>query len=247
MCILAKLTIYLLRGKFWTCSLGTVSPLIQLAFPFHSAMSPFLSEYPTLYQLFSPSDILTNCYSSVIHLSILLSTLPRTNKFLAHLHGGHASTVLTDYELSQPNTQQMSATKSSNTSAGEVTEPSESHPRSRSQSVGHDSLPLKLIPSLETKFSTSVSSRKTSRTAQSEKKTKSKKRSVEDWRTYVGLAMGSKPDEETSTSSLYNVSGIGGVVVGKELKQEVEYVPSKGGQGTRYHVAKVERRGSKVS
>ncbi|KAF2659216.1 hypothetical protein K491DRAFT_689340 [Lophiostoma macrostomum CBS 122681] len=158
----------------------------------------------------------------VVHLSVLLATIPRTNRFIPSLQ----STRLTDFELSS---------KHSTSNPGALpTAPDKSHRRGRSTSdSGHSNrslvdLPLKLTPSLERNFRTHI----TSQTERHEDK--SEKDGVGDWRRYIGRAK----DDEVRTAFGEHI------IQTREVTQEIEVVAP---QKSKWTIAKPRRlsRGTK--
>jgi hypothetical protein len=174
----------------------------------------------------------------VIHLSVLLATAPRTNRFIDALQTMHTSTLLTDFELANQNGRTPNVlSKRSLSTSGALTSvttktPSKQHSRSKSHSPSRSNrsgeeplvdMPLKLTPSGEQNFTTEITSHEEQRHSQS------KKYHTDDWRKYLHR---SKNDEEMNISSMFSwnsraSNGHSQIVKTREVTQEVEVVPPK--------------------
>lgn len=184
-----------------------------------------------------PVDVSANSNSCVIHLSVLLATIPRTNRFIDALQTMHTSTLLTEFELANPNggapivlPKHSLSTSGALTSAGTKTT-SKSHTRSKSRSPSRSNrsgeeplvdMPLKLTPSGEQNFRTHITSQEEQRHSQS------RKYHLDDWRKYLHR---SKHDEEMNLASMFSWNstshGHERIVQTREVTQEVEVVPPR--------------------
>ncbi|KAF2867083.1 hypothetical protein BDV95DRAFT_610967 [Massariosphaeria phaeospora] len=184
----------------------------------------------------------------VIHLSVLLATIPRTNRFMTALQSMNTTTIISDFELASPNGQQRAgpkpalstATDTADTNDTLIRPQSPSHSRSPSPTArshapsmsrsnkSHEPLvgpPLKLTPSVEQNFHTYISSQ-TPQDSQEERKNNTKTKKIDDWKKYLGRQ---KKGEETNLSSLFswNSRTSQRIVQTREVIQEVEVVPPR--------------------
>lgn len=186
--------------------------------------------------------ICTDLSSCVIHLSVLLATLPRTNRFIAALHSGHTNTLITDFELAHPNgaSHALSTGKSSiNTSKAlsDTTAPNDRPSRERSTSPSRRSsrsreplvdVPLKLTPSVEQNFSTQIVSQAQQQSHEDRKQANAKKYKEDDWRKYLRR---NRNEEDMNLNSMFSWTSRTSygerIVQTREVTQEVEVVPPK--------------------
>jgi hypothetical protein len=174
----------------------------------------------------------------VIHLSVLLATIPRTNRFIDALQTMHTSTLLTDFELTNPNgripnmlpKRSLSTSGALTSTTTNIPSKQQSHTKShsptRSNRSGEEPLvdmPLKLTPSGEQNFTTQITSHEEQRHSQS------KKNHTDDWRKYLHRT---KPEEEMNLSSMFSWNsrtshGHERIVQTTEVTQEVEVVAPK--------------------
>ncbi|KAF2192734.1 hypothetical protein K469DRAFT_654560 [Zopfia rhizophila CBS 207.26] len=244
-----RVTVIVLFGSRLVVCLVAIAQLVTVSRNLHKEDQTWHSFGPVVWEL------------CVIHLSVLLSTLPRTNRFISALQATHTTALLTEYELSHPNgVQTLTRRRSISTSGGitskseGITEPSEAHTRSRSVSRSSQSrdplveMPLKLIPSLDQNFSTHISSQNANEAYDGRKHHKyPKKYSVDSWKNLARLN-GRKNDEETNTSGMltWRSSGSGPgeqIVATREVTQEVEYVWPR---ESRWNISRSQRQSQNV-
>ncbi|ORY19758.1 hypothetical protein BCR34DRAFT_551640 [Clohesyomyces aquaticus] len=172
-----------------------------------------------------------------INLSVLLSTIPRTNRFISALQTSHATTLLTEFELAHPNGTQLSGPKRSLSTSRAISEPCEAHhARSRSHSRSNQSReplvvePLKLTPSWDRNFSTHISSQSDNDAAhQRDNRKNSKKYSIDDWKNFVQMSGADSQDDDT-TAGMFSWKSRASqkkIIKTREVRQEVEYITAR--------------------
>ncbi|KAF2731044.1 hypothetical protein EJ04DRAFT_21868 [Polyplosphaeria fusca] len=165
----------------------------------------------------------------------------------------HASTLLTEYELSHPpNGPPLPMPKPSvdlSTSGGITVAPSEAQNRSRSPSRTSNrsreplvDVPLKLTPSVEQHYSAHVTSTVDARGAHEQRKhvRNSKKYELNDWKKY--MTKSGKSDLSSNTSSMFSWNSRTSygerIVQTREVRQEVEVVEPR---ESRWTLSKIRR------
>ncbi|KAF2467216.1 uncharacterized protein BDR25DRAFT_305654 [Lindgomyces ingoldianus] len=241
-----RITVIVLFGsRFIVCGVA-IGQLIAVSRHIHDRDQTFNNVTHVIWEL------------CTINLSVLLSTIPRTNRFIAALQTSHATTLLTEFELAHPNGTlagtQASGPKRSLSTSGAVSEPCEAHHgRSRSHSRSNQSrdplveLPLKLTPSWDRNFSTHISSQSDNDAAEDRDNRKnSKKHSIDDWKKFVQMSGVKSHDEENAGGMLSWTSRASHgkkIVKTREVTQEVEYMPPK---ESRWTISKVRRQSREI-
>jgi hypothetical protein len=188
-----------------------------------------------------------------MHLSVLLATLPRTNRFIVSLQAMHTSTLLTEFELSHPpNGIPLPMLKPSvdlSTSGGITVVPSEAHTRSRSPSRTSErsrehlvDVPLQLTPSVEQNYTAHITSTADVQVMYDHRRQLKnvKKYEVNDWKKY--MTRSGKNDLSSNASSMFSWNSRASygerILQTREVTQEVEVVQPK---ESRWAISKMRR------
>ena len=228
-----------------TCNQGTDS------IP-QSGKCKILPTPPNHSSILKPKHTKTNLpfsiFSCLINLSVVLATLPRTQRFLSSLHTTHATTQLTDFELSlpsaQPSAQQTPLDRSVNHGSGNHVLPngaadaSPNHVARAASSRGRSAqshTPLfgggrresrrgkeqiKLIPSSERGNVHTTVEAGIDPSTRGKSKKRFRKYSSDEWKRFMGISALSSLGGGTSKGTSMLGTGLGSTVDERERERE---------------------------